>query len=257
MRAQADAHGTRYLPGRQTVSLDRDDDGSPVLGLDDGTTVHAGAVVLTAGIGTFTPRRFPAGEAFPGAGVSTFVTDPEPYRGRDVLVVGGGDSAVDWALMLHPLARSLTLVHRRSSFRAHAASVRELQERGATILTDAEVVALAGDDRVRQAHVQVGDEPGHREIAVHEVVAALGFVSNLGPLAGWGLEMSRRSIVVVDGRMRTSAPRVFAAGDVTEYPGKVRLMAVGFGEVATAIYNAAVELDPSLTLLPGHSTEAA
>ncbi len=104
--------------------------------------------------------------------------------------------------------------------------------------------------------MQVGDEPGHREIAVHEVVAALGFVSNLGPLAGWGLEMSRRSIVV-DGRMRTSAPRVFAAGDVTDYPGKVRLMAVGFGEVATAINNAAIELDPSLTLFPGHSTEAA
>ncbi|TWF75096.1 pyridine nucleotide-disulfide oxidoreductase [Pseudonocardia hierapolitana] len=97
-------------------------------------------------------------------------------------------------------------------------------------------------------------EAEHRVLKVDSVVAALGFVSNLGPLAEWGLELNRRSIVV-DTRMRTTVDRVFAAGDVTDYPGKVRLMSVGFGEVATAVNNAAVELDPELTLFPGHSTE--
>lgn len=251
---QADAFGPQYLLGRQATALAHSPDGRPQVSLADGTVVDAGAVVLTAGIGTFTPRPLPAGEEFLGRGLSYFVPDPSAHDDRDVLVVGGGDSAVDWALALHPIARSVTLVHRRGGFRAHAASVRAVHECGATVITDAEVEALLGDELLREAHVRVRGEAEHRVLEVDSVVAALGFVSNLGPLAEWGLELNRRSIVV-DTRMRTTVDRVFAAGDVTDYPGKVRLMSVGFGEVATAVNNAAVELDPELTLFPGHSTE--
>lgn len=254
LKEQADAFGPRYLLGRQATVLAHSPDGRPQVSLADGTVVDAGAVVLTAGIGTFTPRPLPAGEEFLGRGLSYFVPDPSAHDDRDVLVVGGGDSAVDWALALHPIARSVTLVHRRGAFRAHAASVRAVHECGATVITDAEVEALLGDELLREAHVRVRGEAEHRVLKVDSVVAALGFVSNLGPLAEWGLELNRRSIVV-DTRMRTTVDRVFAAGDVTDYPGKVRLMSVGFGEVATAVNNAAVELDPELTLFPGHSTE--
>lgn len=256
LAAQADAYAPRYLLGRQAVSLAYAPDGRPQVGLADGTVIDAGAIVLTAGIGTFTPRALPAGEDFLGRGLSYFVPDPAAHAGHQVLVVGGGDSAVDWALTLHPIARSVTLVHRRAAFRAHAASVGALVERGVQVLVNAEVEALTGNGTVDGARIRVRGEDEPRQLAVDSVVAALGFVSNLGPLAGWSLELRRRC-VVVDSRMRTSRERVYAAGDITEYEGKVRLMSVGFGEVATAVNNAAVELDPELPLFPGHSTETA
>lgn len=255
LEAQADAFGPTYLLGRQAVELTHSPDGRPQVTLADGTTVDAGAVVLTAGIGTFTPRSLPAGEEFLGRGLSYFVPDPQEYADRDVLVVGGGDSAVDWVLALHPIARSVTLVHRRSTFRAHAATVRAVHECGAEIVTDAQVEALVGDDRLREAHLRVDGEDEVRVLKVDAVVAALGFLSNLGPLADWGVELDRRTIVV-DTRMRTTVDRIYAAGDITAYPGKVRLMSVGFGEVATAVNNAAVALDPAMSLFPGHSTES-
>ena len=256
LKDQADAFGPTYLLGRQAVRLTYSSEGRPQVTLADGTVVDAGAVVLTAGIGAFTPRTLPAGEDFLGRGLSYFVPAPEEYADRDVLVVGGGDSAVDWALALHPIARSVTLVHRRGTFRAHAASVRDVNECGVEIVTNAQVEALFGDDRLRQAHLRVDGEDEVRVLKVDAVVAALGFISNLGPLADWGVELERRAIVV-DTRMRTAVDRVYAAGDVTAYPGKVRLMSVGFGEVATAVNNAAVALDPALSLFPGHSTESA
>ena len=256
LKHQADAYDPTYLLGRQAVGLAHSPAGRPQVTLSDGTVVDAGAVILTAGIGTFTPRTLPAGEALLGRGLSYFVPDPAAYADRDVLVVGGGDSAVDWALALHPIARSVTLVHRRGTFRAHAASVREVLESGAEIVTGAQVTALVGEDWLRAAHVRVDGEDDVRVLKVDACVAALGFISNLGPLADWGVALERRTIVV-DTRMHTTVDRVFAAGDVTAYPGKVRLMSVGFGEVATAVNNAAVAMDPGLSLFPGHSSESA
>ena len=112
---------------------------------------------------------------------------------------------------------------------------------------------LVGDDRLREAHLRVDGEEEVRVLKVDAVVAALGFISNVGPLADWGVELERRTIVV-DTRMQTTVDRVYAAGDITAY--QVRLISVGFGEVATAVNNAAVAVDPELSLFPGHSTEA-
>lgn len=254
LRAQADEFAPRYLLESQAISLDYSAEGRPQVRLSDGIVVDAGAVVLTAGIGSFTPRALPAGEEFLGRGLSYFVPDPSAYTDHDVLVVGGGDSAVDWARTLQPLARSVTLVHRRERFRAHAAGVAAVADAGTRIITNAEVEALLGDTVVREAHVRVRGYWRPEILDVDSVVAALGFVSKLGPLADWGLQLERRC-VVVDSQMRTSRDSVYAAGDITQYPGKVRLMSVGFGEVATAVNNAAVELDPQLSLFPGHSTE--
>lgn len=250
----AEHSATTYLLGRQAVGLGHSAEGRARVTLSDGTVVEAGAVILTAGIGTFTPRPLPAGEEHLGRGLSYFVPEPAAHTGRDVLVVGGGDSAVDWALALGSVARSVRLVHRRKAFRAHAANLGALGELGVEIVTDAEVEALTGDGVLEQAHVRVRGEARPRVYDVHSVIAALGFVGDLGPLADWGLQLRGRGILV-DSRMRTGRERVYAAGDVTEYPGKVRLMSVGFGEVATAVNNAAVELDPGLALFPGHSTE--
>ncbi|MFI7154066.1 NAD(P)/FAD-dependent oxidoreductase [Nonomuraea sp. NPDC050022] len=255
LTAQAAAYDPVYLLGRQAVELRRDESGRPVVVLSDGTAVHAQAVILTSGIGTFTPRPLPAGEEWLGRGLTYFVPDPSEHAGRDVVVVGGGDSAVDWSLALAPLARSVTLVHRRAAFRAHAAGVEAARVAGVRIVVDSQVVSLSGGERVEKAHLRTRGE-GDRALPADSVIAALGFISDLGPLADWDLELRGRS-VLVDQRMRTNLPRVYAAGDLTEHAGKVRLMSVGFGEVATAVNNAAVELDPALGLFPGHSTDAA
>nr|WP_199757840.1 NAD(P)/FAD-dependent oxidoreductase [Micromonospora sp. Llam0] len=250
LAVQADAFDTRYLLERQAVGLAYEA-GRPQLTLSDGTVVDTGAVVLTAGIGSFTPRALPAGEAFLGRGLSYFVPDLSAHTGRDVIIVGGGDSAIDWANALVPLARSVTVVHRRARFRAHAASVVEAERAGVAFRINCEVSELLGGDWVEQ--VRLG---GTEVLPATSVIAALGFVSDLGPLAAWGLDLSGRTIRV-DQRMHTSLTSVYAAGDVTDYPGKVRLMSVGFGEVATAVNNAAVELDPEASLFPGHSTDPA
>jgi thioredoxin reductase (NADPH) len=221
-----------------------------------GRVIECGAVVITGGIGTFTPRPLPAGEELLGKGLSYFVPSLADYADTDVVVVGGGDSACDWVLALQPIARSVTLVHRRKAFRAHAATVDAVQTCGARIITDAQVTALHGDGKVEKVEVQAKD--GATEVLpAQRVVAALGFLADLGPIRDWNLELHDNRHIVVDSRMATSVPGVFAAGDVTDYSGKVRLIAVGFGEVATAVNNAAVHLDPEAMLFPGHSTDQA
>jgi thioredoxin reductase (NADPH) len=244
-----------YLLERTAQTLAHGDD-SVTVGLDDGTEVRAKAVVITAGIGKFSPRPLPVGGEWVGRGVEFFVPSFDPYVGRDVVIVGGGDSAFDWALHLEPVARSVTLVHRRDAFRAHQRTVDQVLASSVQVITKAQVTQILGDvEQGEMTAVEVtvsGEEP--REIPAQAVVAALGFVADLGALQTWGLETDKRH-VVVDSAMQTSVDRVFAAGDITEYPGKVRLIAVGFGEAATAINNAAVVIDPSAHVFPGHSSE--
>lgn len=249
--AQANTSEPTYLLDRTAATLEADDDGVTV-GLDDGTTVRAGAVIITAGIGKFSPRPLPAGADWLGRGLEFFVPSFEPYRDKDVVIVGGGDSAFDWALHLEPVARSVALVHRRDAFRAHERTVQQVRDSSTRIITNAQVTALRGDDVVTEVELEVAGES--QVLPCQAVVAALGFVADLGPLQQWGLEVHKRHLVV-DPAMRTILPRVFAAGDITEYPGKVRLIAVGFGEAATAVNNATVAIDPSAKVFPGHSSE--
>lgn len=255
---QAAAYDPLYLLGQEAQRLERTvvDDGPDLLVVttSSGTEVTCRAVVVTGGIGTFTPRPLPAGEQLLGRGLEYFVSSAQAYVDTDVVVVGGGDSAVDWALMLHPVARSVTLVHRRETFRAHPGSVQALRATDVRVVTNAQVSETVGGDALEAVVVTVkGEQP--QTLACQRLVAALGFTANLGPLREWGLELHHNRHLVVDSAMRTNLPGVFAAGDVNDYDGKVRLIAVGFGEVATAVNNAAVHLDPAAHLFPGHSTD--
>ena len=249
---QAASASPTYLLDRTAGSLVSDDDGV-TMGLDDGTEVRAKVVVITAGIGKFTPRPLPAGDGWEGRGLVFFVPSFDEYVGKDVVIVGGGDSAFDWAHHLEPIASSVTLVHRRDAFRAHQATVDAVLAGRTEVITKAQVTALVGADRVEK--VEITTNAG--EVLVRPaqaVVAALGFVADLTAMKGWGVEFDKRH-VKVDTAMRTNVPRVFAAGDITEYDGKVRLIAVGFGEVATAINNAAPLVFPDQGVFPGHSSE--
>ena len=254
LTAQASQRDPSYLLGQEAAAAARSSttaaSGSP----PTRTEVVAGAVIVTGGIGTFTPRPLPAGEEYLGRGLEYFVPSSQEYVGRDVLIVGGGDSAIDWALMLEPLADRVTLVHRRDQFRAHGASVEKVKQLDVDMVTNAQVTALEGDKVLERAVVTVKGEDEPRVIECDKVVAALGFTANLGPLREWGLELADNRHLVVDTAMRTNVPGVFAAGDITEYDGKVRLISVGFGEVATAVNNAAVHLDPNAHVFPGHTS---
>ena len=251
--AQAATAKPDYFLERTARGLEhRDDD--VVVTLDDGTRIVAGAVLITAGIGKFSPRQLPAGDGWVGRGMEFFVPSFAPYAGKDVVIVGGGDSAYDWAQHLEPMASSVTLVHRRDAFRAHQRTVDAVTDSGVEIITRAQVTALRGDSLLEEVEITVdGEEPQTRP--AQALVAALGFIADLGTIQEWGLVTQKRH-VVVDSAMRTNLPRVFAAGDITDYPGKVRLIAVGFGEAATAVNNAAVAIDPSAHVFPGHSSEA-
>lgn len=245
-----------YLLGRRARTVS-DVDGKFDVTLDGGTVVRTGAILITAGMGEFSPRPLPAGDGWLGRGVVHFVPELDVHRGQDVVVVGGGDSAFDWALSLHPIARSVTLVHRRNKFRAFAATVRQVRELGVPIITDAQVIELRGDDAgLREVELDVKGESGQETVVLptQAVVAALGFTADLGPIESWGLEITRRA-VAVDTTMRTARDRIYAAGDIAAYPGKVKLIATGFGEAATAVNNIAVALNPDAHLFPGHSSD--
>ena len=248
---QADQYGPSYLLGRPAVSLS-DADGGLLVDVGEGEQVQAGAVLITAGIGEFTPRPLPAGGEWTGRGVVHFIPELSAHTGHDVVVIGGGDSAFDWALALQPVARSVTLVHRRTRFRAHAGLVAKVEALGIPLIVPAEVAEIRGDGS-GLSEVEIDVEGERRVLPAQTVVAALGFTADLGPIESWGLDLEKRSILV-DTTMRTSRPRIYAAGDVTTYPGKVKLIATGFGEAATAVNNIAVELNPDAHLFPGHSS---
>lgn len=223
------------------------------VGLSTGATVHASAILITGGVGVFSPRPLPVGTDYEGRGLMYFVPRPRELTGKHVVIVGGGDSAFDWALALEPIARTTTLVHRRDAFRAHEHSVHLVLSSSVRVITSAEVTAIHGAAHLTGVDV-TGADGLTETIPADTVVAALGFVAQPGPIASWGVAMENRYIQV-DTRMMTSVPGIFAAGDITEYPGKVRLISVGFGEAATAVNNAASFLDPSQPLFPGHSSD--
>lgn len=216
---------------------------------------YAKSVIITAGVGAFSPRRLelPEAEKFEKVNLHYFVGDLQKFKDRSVLISGGGDSAVDWALMLEPIAKSVTLVHRRDKFRAHEHSVAQLMSSSVKIITPTEITALHGEDAITSVTLTDVKSKEEQVIEVDDVIVNFGFVSSLGPISEWGIEIQGGSIVV-DTRMETNIPGIFAAGDITTYPGKLKLIAVGFGEAPTAINNAKVYVDPTAKLSPGHSS---
>ncbi len=257
--------GTQFDPevllGVEVQSLERRDD-LIALGTPAGELLTR-TVIITAGKGALNPRvlECPGWDDFygnGGSGVHTHVRQPEDFRGRRVLLVGGGDSAVDWALGLEGVAREVTLIHRRDQFRAHKASVQEMRALAATgrisILTPYEVESIGGFGGCVQTATIYNNATQERVVLeVDAVVALLGFKPDLGPIGNWGLELERHAIKVTP-LMETNLPGVYAAGDVVTYPGKLELIATGYGEAAIAVNNAVHYLNPKARVNPGHST---
>lgn len=220
------------------------------------------SVVIAGGKGAFEPMHLkaPGYQELLGKGVHYAVKDPEDYRGKKVLLVGGGDSALDWALALKDRTEQLTMVHRRDGFRAHEASVQQLHaahEAGEIDLrTFYEVREVHGDDHVEAVTVYDNRTDEDERLEIDALLCFLGFKPDLGPIKSWGLELDKNRIVVTQ-LMETSMPGIYAAGDLVSYPGKLDLIATGYAEAAIAVNQAAHWLDPSARVAPGHSTNLA
>ena len=219
-------------------------------------------VIICAGIGAFEPRKLgiEGEERFEEKGLYFKVVEPKLFAGRNVLLVGGGDSAFDWAVNLQGIAKSVRLIHRRDHFRAHAATVKQVQDLTAAgkcdVRTFWEVKALHGSDRLERVTIFQNKTKEEETLDVDAVIPLLGFHSDLGAIKEWGLDTDRADIKV-DQVMATNVPGIYAAGDVTSYPGKLKLIATGAAEACIAVNNAVHYINPKVKVNPGHSSNMA
>ena len=217
-------------------------------------------ILIAAGIGAFEARKLPADdvEKWEGRGLEYKVLDPKAFAGQRVLIVGGGDSAFDWVVNLEDVARSIMLIHRRDGFRAHAATVRQverMQRQGrCEVRTFSEVTAIHGGERVERVTILNNKTREEETLPFDAVVPQLGFHSDLGAIREWGLDTAKAHIQV-DRVMRTNVPGIYAAGDIVVYEGKLELIATGVAEACTAVNNAVHWIDPKRKVDPGHSSE--
>lgn len=219
------------------------------------------SVLIAAGIGAFSPRRLPQPCAAPwyGRGIFDRVTDPSEFAGRHVVIIGGGDSAFDWAHQLRDRAASVALVHRTDRFRAHASTIAEVRAAAGktTIYAFHELHDVIGEEgRIVALSLRDVKAGTITRVAADVVLPMLGFTSDIGELAGWGLRLENEEIVV-SSEMATGRPGVYAAGDVATYPGKLKLIATGFAEAATAVNQAVHWVYPERKVNPGHSSNMA
>ncbi len=257
---QCDIQARRGEPtirlNEEVLELERREDGLIRLATSRGER-WSRTVVVCAGVGAFEPKRLdvPGIRELEGKGVHYFAKRVADFRDKDVVIVGGGDSAVDWAVTLEPVARHVTLIH-RSKFRAHEATVRELEASSVDLrFPGCEVSALHAGDDGRLAAVSFTDgSGGEQTVPAQELIVAIGFVADLGPLKTWGFELQRNQIVVDKISMATNIPGVFAAGDIAVYPAKFKLIATGAAEAVTAVNHAVTYYDPKARLDAGHST---
>lgn len=217
------------------------------------------SIVVAAGIGAFSPRKLPLDDydAWLGKGVFDKVIDPQQFRGRRVLLVGGGDSAFDWAVNLQGVAQSILMIHRRDGFRAHQATINQVNELcGAgkmELRTFWEVKQIHGAGQVEGVTLVQNKTKEEQRLELDIIIPLLGFISNLGDIANWGLELIKEEIVV-NQMMETNAAGIYGAGDIVTYPGKLKLIATGFGEICTAVNNAVHLVYPNKKAFPGHSS---
>ncbi len=252
---QARVYGAPIVLGRRVTNLTRREDGIIELATSD-ETFYSRTVIICAGMGAFIPKKLdiPNVDPLEGAGVYYFVKDSSKFKDKTVLIVGGGDSAVDTALMLVKVASKVILIHRNDRFRAYEESVRQLMNSSVeTHYPFWEVKELFGESRVEAVTVVNTFSGEEISFDIDAMVLNLGFLSNLKTIRDWGLDLLHNAIKV-DDMMQTSVPGVYAAGDIAGHPGKLKLISTGAGEAAVAVNNAVHYIDPRMQIEPGHSS---
>ena len=256
--AQAFQYKPTVVLGERVTSL-RKSDGHFQLDTDKGTRHLTKAVLIAAGVGAFSPNKLEAKGAsdYEGRGVYYFVKDKTAFTGKNLLIVGGGDSAVDWALNIKDSANKITLVHRRDVFRAHEGSVSDLMKSSCDVKLFHEVKSVDGDgSKVAQAVIFDNRTKEEETLDVDAVLVNIGFRADLGPIKDWGLQIDGREIRA-NGKMETNMPGVFVAGDIAgpQDGVKLNLIATGYAQAALAVNVAKAYTDPNSKIFPGHSSE--
>ncbi|MCS7089028.1 MAG: NAD(P)/FAD-dependent oxidoreductase [Thermoflexales bacterium] len=256
---QASMFKPTFVLGERVETLEKQPDGTFKLGTNKGTTHHSRVVLICAGVGAFQPKKLPQPELaqYEGKGLYYIVKEKAIFRGKRILIVGGGDSAVDWALNLKDYAKHVTLIHRRDQFRAHAASVTELLNSPVEVKLFYELKTVRGNGKVEEAVIFDNRTKEETVLPVDAVILTLGYSVDLGPIKNWGLEMEGSRYIRVNSRMETSIPGVYAAGDICAEPGvePMNLIVEGFAQAARAVNFAYQYLHPGARAFPGHSSE--
>lgn len=234
LRKQIEPFRPTFTLGERADTLEMLPDGSFKITGHEGTVIEAKAVAIAGGLGCFEPRKppIPEIERFEGKGVDYFVKQPETYHDKKIVIAGGGDSALDWTIELAKEARSITLIHRRTSFRGALDSVDKVMqlvaEKKVNLITDASVIELEGDDRIKAAII---DQAGARmRVETDYFIPLFGLTPKLGPLAEWGLGLDKHAVMVDPLDCSTNIKGVFAIGDINTYKGKLKLILCGFHE---------------------------
>jgi ferredoxin/flavodoxin---NADP+ reductase len=254
LKEQLSRFSTEVCLEQSVSELEKQADG--VFKLTTDKEIHySKTVIITAGVGAFQPRKLELENAvqFEKANLHYFVDNMEQFRGQRVAVLGGGDSAVDWALMLEPIAEKVSLIHRRDKFRAHEHSVETLNNSSVELKTPFVPTEIIGEETISQIVLEEVKGERKQVLDIDALIVNYGFVSSLGSIKDWGLDIEKNSIVV-NSKMETNIPGIYAAGDICTFEGKVKLIATGFGEATTAVSNAKTYLDPKARVQPMHST---
>lgn len=260
LMAQIKPFGAAFHLGERVDALGREADGRFRLTTDVGKQFLCKVVVIAAGGGSFTPKRPPLDgiEAFEGTSVFYAVRRMEDFRGRDVLIVGGGDSALDWTLNLAPIAKSLTLMHRRDEFRGAPHSVEQMRglvAQGKVRLLIGQATAISGANGQLEA-VTVKTKAGDERLAIDRMLPFFGLTMKLGPVADWGLNLHENLIPVDTEKFETSEKGIFAVGDINTYPGKLKLILSGFHEAALMAQAAQRIVHPDKKVLFQYTTSS-
>ena len=249
LACQAAPFAPTYHLGQQVVKLERQG-GKWTLATSKGTTITAGAVLVAAGCGAFGPNRPPLDNLADYEGKSVFylVRSKQDFAGKRVVIAGGGDSAVDWALALEGIAKSIALVHRRPKFRAAPESAAKLdsfaKEGRIELVTPYQLAGLEGSNG-QLTGVRVADlDNSEKTLPADILLPFFGLSMELGPIADWGLNLEKNHVAVEQQTCATSAPGIFAIGDIATYPGKLKLILCGFSEAAFAAHAAHKVIHP-------------
>nr|WP_297787141.1 NAD(P)/FAD-dependent oxidoreductase [uncultured Allomuricauda sp.] len=250
-----------FTLGERAETIEKLDDGSFIVTTNKGTKHHAPIVAIAGGLGSFEPRKplLENLEKYEDNGIAYMIKEPEIYRGKKVLIAGGGDSALDWSIFLTDIAEEVTLVHRRNEFRGALDSVEKVQqlknEGKINLITPAEVVALKGENQLEKVTVKNTSTSEETDIVVDNFIPLFGLSPKLGPIANWGLEIEKNAIKVDNTYdYQTNIPGIYAIGDVNTYPGKLKLILCGFHEATLMCQSAYQKIFPDKKYVMKYTT---